>query len=68
MYKEVLDLVNQDHPQVVAVWNLVFIEFNRKANGSLEQLPEKHIDTRERDDSHHGHHDHKRHRENTNSV
>ena len=39
------DLVNQDHPQVVEVWNLVFIEFNRKANGSLEQLPEKHIDT-----------------------
>jgi len=39
------DLVNQDHPQVIEVWNLVFIEFNRKANGSLEQLPEKHIDT-----------------------
>ncbi len=32
-------------PQVIEVWNLVFIEFNRKANGSLEQLPEKHIDT-----------------------
>ena len=39
------DLVNQDHPQVIEVWNLVFIEFNRKANGNLEKLPEKHIDT-----------------------
>jgi alanyl-tRNA synthetase len=38
-------LINKGHPHVIEIWNLVFIQYNRKSNGELEQLPSRHVDT-----------------------
>ena len=40
-----VDLVNQSHPEVIELWNLVFIQYNRSKDKSLKDLPKKHVDT-----------------------
>lgn len=45
LIEEGKNLVNNDHPQVVEIWNLVFIQYNRMSNGQLKPLPAKHVDT-----------------------
>jgi len=43
--KDAVELINQDHPQVIEIWNLVFMQFNRLDSGELKPLPAKHVDT-----------------------
>src|SRR5437764_14925178 len=43
--KDAKALVNADHPQVIEIWNNVFIQYNRLKDGSLQQLPARHVDT-----------------------
>jgi alanyl-tRNA synthetase len=43
--QDTIKLINQDHPQVIEIWNIVFIQFNRTKSGALEPLPSRHVDT-----------------------